>query len=120
MGIQKVMVVHDDASMRLDCRQMLVENGFDVAEAADGDEAISVYSEFQPDIVFMDITMPDMDCLLALQEIFEIDPRAKVAMSMDVDQQRSLMLAIKMGAVGFVIKPFSQEQILGTIRRSWN
>jgi len=58
MGIQKVMVVDDDESTRLDCWQLLVEAGFDVAEAANGDEAISVYSDFQPDIVFMDITTP--------------------------------------------------------------
>ncbi len=120
MGIQKVMVVDDDESIRTDCKQMLVENGFDVAEAANGMEAISVYSDFRPDMVFMDITMPDMDCLLALQGIIVMDPNAKVAMSMDVCQQRSLMMAIKMGAVGFVIKPFCQEQVLGAIRRSWN
>ena len=119
MGIQKVMVVDDDDSTRLDCWQLLVEAGFDVAEASNGDEAISVYSDFQPDIVFMDITAPDMDCLRALQEIIVMDPRAKVTMAMDIGQQRSLRLAMKMGAVGFVIKPVCQEQLLSTIRRSW-
>ena len=55
MGIRKVMVVDGDASMRMRCKKMLVENGFDVVEAADGIEAISVYREFQPDMVLMDI-----------------------------------------------------------------
>ena len=120
MGIQKVMVVDDDESTRMDCWQLLVEAGYDVAEASNGDDAISVYSDFQPDMVFMDITKPDMDCLRALQEIIVMDPRAKVAMAMDIDQQRSLRLAMKMGAVGFVIKPICQEQLLSTIRRSWS
>ncbi len=58
MGIRKVMVVDGDASMRMRCKKMLIENGFGVVEAADGIEAISVYREFQPDMVLMDITSP--------------------------------------------------------------
>ena len=119
MGIQRVMVVDDDESTRMDCKQLLVEAGFDVAEADNGIEAISIYGEFQPDIVFMDITMPDMDCLIALQEIIVMDPDAKVAMAVVMGQQASVMVALKLGAVDFVIKPFCQEQVLGTIRRSW-
>lgn len=57
------MVVDDDQTMRMGCKHMLVENGFDVAVAANGVEAISVYSDFRPDMVFMDITMPGMDGL---------------------------------------------------------
>lgn len=118
MDIRKVMVVDDDECTRLDSWQLLVEAGFDVAEASNWDDAISVYSDFQPDMVFMDISKPDMDCLRALQEIIVMDPRARVAMAMDIDQQPSLRLAMKLGAVGFVIKPVSQEQLLSTIRRS--
>ena len=117
MGIQRVMVVDDDESTRMDCKQLLVDAGFDVAEAANSDEAISIYGEFQPDIVFMDITMPDMDCLIALQEIIVMDPDAKVAMAVVMGQQASVMVALKLGAVDFVIKPFCQEQVLGTIDR---
>ena len=96
----------------------MVENGFDVAEAGNGIEALSVYSEFQPDIVFMDINMPDMDCLIALQEIMVMDPNAKVAMAVVMGQQASVMVALKLGAVDFVIKPFRQDQVLGTIDRA--
>ena len=120
MVIRKVMVVDDDASVRTSCKEMLVENGFDVAEAGNGKDAISVYSDFRPDMVFMDITMPDMECLIALQEIKLMDPRAKVAMAMVLGQQTSVRLAIKMGAVGFILKPFCQEQVLDTIYRTWN
>ena len=115
------MVVDDDASTRMSCKQLLVENGYDVAEAANRIEAISVYSDFQPDMVFMDITMPDMDGLIALQEIMVMDPNAKVAMAIVMGQQALVMVAIKTGAVDFVIKPFDQERVLSTIERvlSW-
>ena len=114
------MVVDDDSSMEMGCKQILVENGFDVVEAGNGAEAISVYNDFQPDMAFMDITMPDMDCLMALQEIIVMDPQAKKAITMVLGQQSSVKLAIKMGAVDFVIKPFCQEQVMRTIYRTWN
>ena len=116
--IRKVMVVDDDSSMRMGCKQILVENGFDVAEAASGYEAISVYKDFQPDMVFMDIVMPDMDGLAALKKIIEMDPNAKMGMAIVKGQQALVMVALKTGAVDFVIKPFDQKQVLGTIKRA--
>ena len=118
MGIQRVMVVDDDSSMRMSCKQMLVEGGYDVAEAATGIEAISVYKESQPDMVLMDITMPKMDGLTALKEIKVMDPNAKVAMTAVMGQQALVMVALKLGAVDFMIKPFGQEEVLGTIKRA--
>jgi len=117
-GIRKVMVVDDDSSMRNDCKQILVENGLDVAEAVNGIEAVSVYSDVRPDMVFMKITMPDMDSLTALQEIMAIDSNAKVAVAVVKGQQASVLVALKLGAVDFVIKPFCQEQILCAIDRA--
>lgn len=119
-GVRKVMIVDNDSSMRIDCKQILAENGFDVAEAGNGIEAVSVYSDFRPDMVFMDITMPDMDSLTALQEIILMDPDAKVAMAVVMGQQASVLVALKLGAVDFVIKPFCPEQVLGTIDRALN
>lgn len=97
---------------------MLVENGFEVAEAANGFEAISVYSEFRPDIVFMDINMPDMDGLTALQKIMVMDPKAKVAVAIIMGQQALVLDALKLGAIDFVIKPFDEKQVLGTINKA--
>ena len=67
MGNRKVMVVDDDASMRMHCRKMLIEAGFEVVEAADGIEAISIYKESQPDMVLISLTIPDRDGLGALE-----------------------------------------------------
>ena len=81
MVTRKVMVVNEDAPTRTRCKEILVDGGFDVVEANNGTDAISAYGKFQPDMVFMDITMPDMACLMTLQEILVMDPKAKVAMS---------------------------------------
>ena len=118
MGIPKVMVVDDDVFMRTSCSRMLVENGFDVAEATGGVEAISVYTDFQPDMVLMDIKMPEVDGLAALKVIKKMDPNAKVAMVTAMGQAALVMEAYKTGAIDFVLKPFDQEQVLDTVKRA--
>lgn len=112
------MVVDDDASARKGLTRTLVENGFDVAEAANGIEAISVYGDFRPDMVFMDVIMPGMDGLAALEEIKTLDPNAKVAMTIVKGQQALVLVALKAGAVDFVIKPFDEKQVLGAIKKA--
>ncbi|MDA1129344.1 MAG: response regulator [Chloroflexi bacterium] len=116
-GNRKVMVVDDDEFMIMNYKIMLIENGFDVAEAANGLEAISVYKDFQPDIVLMDINMPEMDGLAALKEIKKMDPDAKVAMVTATSQQALVIEANKSGAIDFLLKPFDQEQILGAVKK---
>ena len=113
--MRKVMVVDDDPLMRIHLKQMLVENGYDVAEAADGIEAISVYQVFQPDMVFMNIIKGG---LAALKEFKVINPNAQVAMIVDEGQQALVMEALKTGAVDFVTKPFDQEEVLGTLNKA--
>ncbi len=117
-NIQKVMVVDDNALTRIHFKQMLVEDGFDVAEAANGIEAISLYQGFQPDMVFVNITMPDKCGLVILREIKVTNPQAQVAMIVGEGQQALAMEALKTGAVDFVTKPFDQEEVLGTIKKA--
>ncbi len=116
----KVMVVDDAAFMRMRCKKILIENGFDVLEAANGIEAVSVYKENSPDMVLMDITMPDMDGLAALREIKKIDPSAKVAMVTAMGQQALVMEALKSGAVDFVTRPFDQEEVLVALDKAFD
>ena len=114
----KVLVVDDAAFMRMRCKKMLVGKGFDVVEAANGIEAISDYKQSHPDMVLMDITMPDLDGLAALKEIKTMNPSAKVAMVTTMSQQALVMEAPKTGAMDFVIKPFDQKQVLATIKKA--
>ena len=112
-----MIVVDDDPLMRIHLKQMLIENGFDIAEAADGIEAVSVYQAFEPDMVFLKINISNKGGLAALKEIKEINPNAHVAMIVIEGQQALVMEALKIGAVDFVTKPFDQEEVLGTLQK---
>lgn len=116
--MRKVMVVDADALMRIHLKQMLAEHGFDVAEAADGTEAVSVYRDFQPDMVFMNIIIPDEGGLAALKEIKGINPNAQVAMIVAAGQQALVMESLKNGAMDFVTNLFDQEEVLGTLSKA--
>ena len=113
-----IMVVDDAAFMRMRCKKLLTQSGYDGLEANTGAQAVEVYKECRPDMVLLDITMPDMDGLAALKEIRKIDPNAKIAMVTAMGQQALVMEALKTGAMDFVIKPFDQERVLGTIKKA--
>ncbi|HCY35852.1 MAG: two-component system response regulator [Candidatus Margulisiibacteriota bacterium] len=113
----KILVVDDAAFMRMRCSKLLKENGHEVVEAENGTMAISKYKSEKPDLVFMDITMPEMDGITAVAEIRKIDPEAKIAMLSAMGQQSMVMDAIKAGARDFVVKPFQPEKIIATINK---
>lgn len=92
----KILVVDDAAFMRMMIKDILTKNGFEVvAEAADGAQALEKYKEFQPDLVTMDITMPEMDGITSLKEIKKINPNAKVIMCSAMGQQAMVIDAIQ-------------------------
>ncbi|MEA4831967.1 MAG: response regulator [Oscillospiraceae bacterium] len=111
-----VLIVDDAAFMRLAIKNVLVKNGFMVvAEAKNGQEGVEKYLEFKPDVITMDITMPDMTGIEALKKIREINPKAKVIMVSAMGQESMVKEAIISGAKSFIVKPFKEEHITQTI-----
>jgi two-component system, chemotaxis family, chemotaxis protein CheY len=112
-----IMVVDDAMFMRKRCSQMLKENGYQVIEAANGNEALSKYQECKPNAVLLDITMPDMDGLQALKQLKNIDPNVRVTMCTAMGQQNVVIEALKSGARDFVVKPFDAARVVAAVKK---
>lgn len=111
--MKKVLVVDDAAFMRLSLKTILERNGYEViGEAVNGSDAIEKYKILRPEIVTMDITMPDMDGIQALAEVMKFDPKANVVMLSAMGQETRIREAITIGAKGFVVKPFKEESLI--------
>jgi len=118
MSDKRILVVDDAAFMRMMLKDIFVKNGFIVCgEAQDGYEAIEKYRALKPDIVIMDINMPNMDGPVALQEILKEFPDAKIVMCSAMGQESHLVEAIKAGAVEFITKPFHADRIISTVTK---
>lgn len=111
----KILVVDDAAFMRLRATKLLAEAGHTVFEAENGHQAVEAYARERPDAVLMDITMPEMDGLEALDAIRLADPAAKVVMLTAMGQQSIVMDAIKRGARDFIVKPFAPDRVLAAV-----
>ncbi len=113
----KVLIVDDAMFMRAMIRDILVNSGkYEVVgEAANGEEAIEKYSLVSPDIVTMDIVMPQMDGIEATKEIIKLDPKAKIIMCSALGQEALVIESIAAGAKDFIVKPFSAEKVLKVI-----
>ncbi|KMY49458.1 response regulator [Peribacillus loiseleuriae] len=115
----RILIVDDAAFMRMMIKDILSKNGFEiVGEAADGAQAVEKYRELQPDLVTMDITMPEMDGITALKEIKAINPAAKVIMCSAMGQQAMVIDAIQAGARDFIVKPFQADRVLEAINKT--
>ena len=111
-----VLIVDDAAFMRMAIKKVLVKHGFDVVgEAENGQVGISKYMECRPDIVTMDITMPEMTGIDALKNIRQYDPNAKVVMVSAMGQESLVKEAILSGAKSFIVKPYKEEHIIQTL-----
>jgi two-component system chemotaxis response regulator CheY len=114
----KIMLVDDAAFMRMMLKNTLTQAGYtDLVEAEDGAKAVEVYSAEKPDLVFMDITMPNKDGLETLKEIKGMDPGATIVMCSAMGQEAMVMDSIKSGAKDFIVKPFKPERILSTVKK---
>lgn len=118
---KRVLIVDDAAFMRIKLKDILEKNNYEVAgEAENGHEAIEKYKELQPDIVTMDITMPELDGVEALKEIKAFDPEASVLMCSAMGQQSMVMDAIRAGALDFIVKPFDTERVIRALDKVGN
>jgi len=115
----RILIVDDAAFMRMMLRDILTKNGYEVAgEAANGVIAVEKYKEIRPDLVTMDITMPEMDGITAVREIRKLDPEAKIIMCSAMGQQAMVIEAIQAGARDFIVKPFQPERVLEAVRKN--
>lgn len=116
--MKTVLVVDDMLFMRLALKSILEKNGFSViGNAENGVEAVKKYKECAPDLVTMDITMPEMSGLEALKKIKEYDQNAKVIMVSAMGQERFVKEAIMNGANYFIVKPFKEAKVLETLNK---
>jgi len=114
-----VLIVDDAAFMRMMIKDILNKNDFEVVgEAENGVQAVEQYKELQPDLVTMDITMPEMDGIAALKEIKQMNPSAIVIMCSAMGQQAMVIDAIQAGAKDFIVKPFQADRVLEAINKA--
>ncbi len=115
---KKILLVDDAAFMRMLIKNTLTKNGYtNILEAADGAIACEVYASEKPDLVIMDITMPNKMGIDALKDIKESDPAAKVIMCSAMGQELIVVDALKFGALDFIVKPFKADRILQTVKK---
>ncbi|WP_018750925.1 MULTISPECIES: response regulator [Paenibacillus] len=115
----RILIVDDAAFMRMMIRDILTKNGFEVVgEAQDGAQAVEKFKELHPDLITMDITMPEMDGIAALKEIKKMDPNARVIMCSAMGQQAMVIDAIQAGAKDFIVKPFQSDRVIEAINKT--
>ncbi len=115
---KNILICDDAAFMRMMIKDILSKNGYNVAgEAENGLKAVEKYKEVSPDLVLMDITMPEMDGIQALKEIKKADAGAKVIMCSAMGQQAMVIESIQAGAKDFIVKPFQADRVLEAVKK---
>lgn len=115
----KILIVDDSKTSRKMLRGILEDAGMEViGEAADGQEALKLYTSLKPDIVTLDITMPVMDGIKALKELMALDRTARVVMVTAAGQKGNVVEALKLGAKEFVAKPYEVDLIIDVINKA--
>lgn len=115
---KRILIVDDAAFMRMMLKDILTKNGYEVCgEAENGAKALEKYRELKPDLVTMDITMPEMDGISALKAIRAEDSASKVVMCSAMGQQAMVIEAIQAGARDFIVKPFQADRVLEAVKK---
>ena len=116
---KSVLICDDAAFMRVMIKDILTKNGYEVVgEAENGIKAVEKYTETKPDLVMMDITMPEMDGIQALKKIKEGDPGATSIMCSAMGQQAMVIESIQSGAKDFIVKPFQADRVLEAVKKA--
>ncbi len=114
----RVMIVDDAEFMRMVIRNTLIKHGHEViAEAAEGEEAIQTYLQLKPEIVLMNINIPNINGEEVLRKLLVMDPKAKVVMCPSLGQQTIITESTKIGAMGFITKSFETDEIIDVMRQ---
>ena len=115
---KNILICDDAAFMRMMIKDILTKNGYNIAgEAENGLRAIEKYAEVKPDLVLMDITMPEMDGIEALKRIKAADPNASVIMCSAMGQQAMVIESIQAGAKDFIVKPFQADRVIEAVQK---
>ena len=115
---KNILICDDAAFMRMMIKDILTKNGYNIAgEAENGLKAVEKYNETKPDLVLMDITMPEMDGIAALKGIKQLDPNALVIMCSAMGQQAMVIESIQAGAKDFIVKPFQADRVLEAVKK---
>ncbi|MCR5687691.1 MAG: response regulator [Lachnospiraceae bacterium] len=115
---KNILICDDAAFMRMMIKDILSKNGYNVAgEAENGAKAVEKFAELKPDLVLMDITMPEMDGIQALKKIKESDPSALVIMCSAMGQQAMVIESIQAGAKDFIVKPFQADRVIEAVKK---
>lgn len=115
---KNILICDDAAFMRMMIKDILTKNGYNIAgEAENGQKAVEKYAELKPDLVLMDITMPEMDGIEALKRIKATDPSASVIMCSAMGQQAMVIESIQSGAKDFIVKPFQADRVIEAVQK---
>ncbi len=115
---KRVLITDDALFMRVTLKNILEKNGYEIAgEASNGRESVELYQQTKPDLVTMDITMPELDGISAVREIRKLDPQANVIMCTAMGQKQMVMEAVAAGARDFIVKPFQPDKVIEAIQK---
>ncbi len=116
---KSILICDDAAFMRMMIKDILIKNGYAIAgEAENGLKAVEKYMETKPDLVLMDITMPEMDGIQALKKIKSADPNASIVMCSAMGQQAMVIESIQSGARDFIVKPFQPDRVIEAVKKA--
>lgn len=114
----RILIVDDAFIVRNNLKTILTKGGHTVVgEASSGEQAIKMYEKFKPDLVTMDITMPDMNGIDATREIISRYPGARIVMVSALSQKSMVLTALELGAKHYIVKPFTELNVTGTIQK---